>query len=87
VLVSGQYDRKATLVWELRNEGGVILCRGSWSDPEGEKVDFLDVPAEMIQHFEFNKVGIGFYVWDADWGAGKHLAESVSIDSVKLEKF
>jgi len=86
VLTNGSYGSKAVLVWELHNKGGVILGKGSWTGSEGDKTDFLDVSAEMIQHFEFNKVGIGFMVWDADWADGKHLAESVLIDSVKLEK-
>jgi hypothetical protein len=87
VLTNGSYGSKAVLVWELHNKGGVILGKGSWTGPEGEKTDFLDVSAEVIQHFEFNKIGFGFMVWDADWADGKHLAESVLIDSVKLEKF
>lgn len=87
VLTNGSYENKAVLVWELHNKRGVILSKGSWTGSDGEKTDFLDVHAETIQHFEFNKVGIGFMVWDADWADGKHLAESVSIDSVKLEKF
>ena len=86
VLTNGPYGSSAVLVWELHNEKGVILSKGSWTGSEGEKTDFLDVHAEVIQHFAFNKVGIGFMVWDADWDGGKHLAESVLIDSVKLEK-
>ncbi len=87
VLVSGQYGKKAVLVWELSNRGGVIVSKGSWTGPDEVKTDMLEVQAEVVQHFDFNKMGIGFAVWDADWDNGKHLAESVSIDSVKLEKF
>jgi len=87
VLVSGQYDKKAVLVWELSNKGGIIVSKGSWTGPDEVRTDMLEVQAEGVQHFDFNKIGIGFAVWDADWDGGKHLAESVSIDSIKLEKF
>ncbi len=87
VLAPGQYDKKAVLVWELRNEGGTLVSTGSWTGPENSKTDMTEVSAAIIQHFDFNKIGIGFTVWDADWDGGKHLAESVSIDSVRLEKF
>ena len=86
VLGSGQYDKKAVLVWELSNKGGVIVSKGSWTGPDGVRTDMLEVQAETVQHFDFNKVGIGFAVWDANWANDLHLAESVSIDSVKLEK-
>lgn len=86
-LVPGEYANKATLVWELRNDGGTIVSRGALTDSDGVKTDMLEARAETILHFDFNKVGIGFAVWDADYWDGRHLAESVSIDSVKLEKF
>lgn len=86
-LTPGEYGNKATLVWELRNDGGTIVSRGTWTDSDGVKTDMLEARAEAILHFDFNKVGIGFAVWDADYWDGRHLAESVSIDSVKLEKF
>jgi len=87
VLESGSYDNKAVLVWELTNENGVIVSKGSWTDSKGNQADMLDVRAEKMQHFDFNKIGIGFCVWDAEWADGSHLAESVEIDSVQLEKF
>lgn len=86
VLAPGRYDNKAVLVWELHNEGGTMVSKGSWTGPEKDRTDMVEVRAGIVQHFDFNKVGIGFAVWDADWDGGKHLAESVSIDSIKLEK-
>jgi hypothetical protein len=85
-LVPGHYMRKATLVWELRNEKGMIVSKGSWTGPDGVKTPMLEVRAGEVVHFEFNKIGIGFVAWDAEWADGRHLAEAVLIDSVKLEK-
>lgn len=86
-LAPDRYADKAVLVWELHNEDGVMVSRGHWTGPDGSTVPLLELRAGQVQHFDFNKIGIGFMFWDAEWDYGKAVADSVWIDSVKLEKF
>jgi hypothetical protein len=86
VLTSEEYSPKAELIWELTNDNGVIVSKGSWKGADGNRIDMLEVRAENVQHFEFNKIGIAFAVWDKDWADNHALVDSVSIDSIQLEK-